>query len=308
MTNTYPISFSIPTEKFQTVKSSLVFAEKNRILSPLIPGDTSTYIYETEDSYYQQYKESYFALTMKKGGWDCMRHYEIVMCGCVPYFVDIEQCPENTMALWDKQMLLEANALYRTAFENKSIESLTPEDLAAYASLRDRFLALLEDRFTAGNMAKYVLNTAGFSDAKRVLYLSGQTGEDYLRCVTLAGMKEVLGNGCHDYPRIPHVYRGEPIDYRGLYGRGFTYSDIVDPSLRDGSRDVSIEEDIRNKYYDIVIYGSYHRGVPYYDLVSSVYEPNKVILLCGEDCWYHNMCFDHHVYSQRGNIVFVREL
>ena len=99
------------------------------------------------------------------------------------------------MALWDKQMLLEANALYRTAFENKSIESLTPEDLAAYAALRVRFLALLEDRFTAGNMAKYVLNTAGFSDAKRVLYLSGQTGEDYLRCVTLAGMKEVLGMG-----------------------------------------------------------------------------------------------------------------
>jgi hypothetical protein len=245
---------------------------------------------------------------MKKGGWDCMRHYEIVMCGCVPYFVDIEQCPENTMALWDKQMLLEANALYRTAFENKSIESITSEDLAAYAALRDRFLAHFDRHFTAGNMAKYVLNTAGFPDAKRVLYLSGQTGEDYLRCVTLAGMKELLGDGCHDFPRIPHVYKGEPIDYRALYGRGFTYSDIVDPNLRDGSRDASIEEDIRNKYYDVVIYGSYHRGVPFYDLVTSVYEPNRVILLCGEDAWYHNICFDHHVYAGRGNIVFVREL
>lgn len=305
----YPISFSIPTEKFKEIRSRLsTSTNKLHILSPLIPGNSATYIYETEDSYYRQYNESYFALTMKKGGWDCMRHYEIILAGCLPYFIDIEQCPENTMALWDKQMLLEANALYRNSFENKSIDSVTSEDLAAYDDLLERFLAHLESRFTAGNMAKYILETAGFPHAKRVLYLSGQTGEDYLRCITLGGFKELLGDGCHDFPRIPHIYKGEPIDYRALYGRGFTYSDIVDPKLRDGSRDASIEEDIRNKYYDVVIYGSYHRGMPYYDLVSSVYEPSRVILLCGEDCWYHNMCFDHHVYSQRGNIVFVREL
>lgn len=306
---TYPISFSIPTEKFKEIRSRLsTSTNKLYILSPLIPGNSATYIYETEDSYYRQYNESYFALTMKKGGWDCMRHYEIILAGCLPYFIDIEQCPENTMALWDKQMLLEANALYRNSFENKSIDSVTSEDLAAYNALLERFLAHLESRFTAGNMAKYILETAGFPHAKRVLYLSGQTGEDYLRCITLGGFKELLGDGCHDFPRIPHVYKGEPIDYRALYGRGFTYSEIVDPKLRDGSRDASIEEDIRNKYYDVVIYGSYHRGVPYYDLVSSVYEPSRVILLCGEDAYYHNMCFDHHVYSQRGNIVFVREL
>jgi hypothetical protein len=127
---TYPISFSVPTEQFQKVKASLVLVEKTRIMSPLIPGDTSTYIYETEESYYHQYKESYFATTMKKGGWDCMRHYEIVMCGCLPYFIDIEQCPENTMSLWDKQMLLEANALYRDVFSTKSLDALTSEDIA----------------------------------------------------------------------------------------------------------------------------------------------------------------------------------
>lgn len=305
----YPISFSIPTEKFKEIRSRLsTSTNKLHILSPLIPGNSATYIYETEDSYYRQYNESYFALTMKKGGWDCMRHYEIILAGCLPYFIDIEQCPENTMALWDKQMLLEANALYRNSFENKSIDSVTSEDLAAYDDLLERFLAHLESRFTAGNMAKYILETAGFPHAKRVLYLSGQTGEDYLRCITLGGFKELLGDGCHDFPRIPHIYKGEPIDYRALYGRGFTYSDIVDPKLRDGSRDASIEEDIRNKYYDVVIYGSYHRGVPYYDLVSSVYEPSRVILLCGEDAWYHNICFDHHVHVGIGHPVFVREL
>jgi hypothetical protein len=309
MTSIYPISFSIPTEKFKEIRSRLSSERtKLHIMSPLIPGNSATYIYTTEEGYYRQYNESYFAVTMKKGGWDCMRHYEIILAGCLPYFIDIEQCPENTMALWDKQMLLEANALYRNSFENKRLEDLTDEAKTAYSDLIDRFLFHLEDRFTAGNMAKYILKTAGFPDATRVLYLSGQTSEDYLRCVTLCGFKEILGDGCHDFPRIPHVYREQPIDYRALYGRGFTYSEIVDPALRDSSRDASLEEDIRNKYYDVVIYGSYHRGTPLYDLVSSVYEPNRVILFCGEDCYFHNMCFDHHVYAGRGNTVFVREL
>ena len=30
--------------------------------------------------------ESYFGSTKKKAGWDCMRHYEIVASGAVPFF------------------------------------------------------------------------------------------------------------------------------------------------------------------------------------------------------------------------------
>ena len=64
--------------------------------------------------------------------------------------------------------------------------------------------------------------------------------------------------------------------------------------------DKTIENDIKEQKYDIVIYGSFHRGMPYYDLVSSVYDPNKVILICGEDL--HTCCFsDKHP-------VFIREL
>jgi hypothetical protein len=33
---------------------------------------------------------SYFAFTHKRGGWDCMRHYEILASGCVPYMADIQ--------------------------------------------------------------------------------------------------------------------------------------------------------------------------------------------------------------------------
>ena len=41
--------------------------------------------------YYNEYEKSYFGFTMKKGGWDCHRHYEILMSGSVPYFLDFHE-------------------------------------------------------------------------------------------------------------------------------------------------------------------------------------------------------------------------
>jgi len=87
-----PISFTIPREKVFTGE-----ANKIRLIAPLIPGVGSTYVYHHEQLYYQMYQESMFALTWKKAGWDCMRHYEIMANGCLPLFLDIEGLPKRTM-------------------------------------------------------------------------------------------------------------------------------------------------------------------------------------------------------------------
>lgn len=64
----YPINFSIPKEKI--CKSYKI---KTKILSDLIPGIGSTYIYNSEEDYYNEYKQSYFAITKKKvGGTACV--------------------------------------------------------------------------------------------------------------------------------------------------------------------------------------------------------------------------------------------
>ena len=102
----YPITFSIPEHKIITS-----LPEKKRIMSALVPGYLKSYIYKTEDEYYTQYKESMFAITVKKGGWDCMRHYEIMAAGCVPIFYGIEQCPEMTCTTLPKEELLAVNGL-----------------------------------------------------------------------------------------------------------------------------------------------------------------------------------------------------
>ena len=104
-----PISFCIPKEKIVPA-----IPEKKYEFSYITPGgsDSSwprdarkTFIYEEETKYYQDYKESYFGLTCKKGGWDCMRHVEILANGCVPIFTDLEWCPQRTLTFYPKSYL-----------------------------------------------------------------------------------------------------------------------------------------------------------------------------------------------------------
>jgi len=293
-----PISFSIPSEK---ICESI--CKKEKIVSSLIPGDVSTYIYDTEQQYYNEYKKSYFAITTKKAGWDCLRHYEILANGCIPYFIDIEQCPENTMALCPKDLFIEANILYGI-FMNKTIDDLTEGDQAKYNLLLMKLFEYTKNHLTTNKMAEYILQKTNHMGISKILFLSSCIHPDYLRCLTLHGFKKNHGSNCHDYPKIPHIYKSDSIKYNELYGKGFTYSNLLDPLLHDDALDISIENDIKNKYYDIIIYGSYHRGMPYYDLICEIYNPNEIILLCGEDIH----CCDYNEFIQRGHNVFVREL
>ena len=53
-----------------------------------MPGIKETYIYKDEQSYYDDMYNSRFAITMRKAGWDCMRHYEIMANGCITLFLN----------------------------------------------------------------------------------------------------------------------------------------------------------------------------------------------------------------------------
>jgi hypothetical protein len=72
----------------------------------------------------------------------------------------------------------------------------------------------------------------------------------------------------------------------------------------DYESDLTIKDNILNTKYDLIIYGSYHRGMPFYDLVYRIYPPDKIILLCGEGD--HNC--NYIDYVNREHRVFIREL
>jgi hypothetical protein len=96
----FPIQFAIPEEK------CLGASNKQRYVATIDPIDTSTYIYTDEKQYYDDYRMSLFGITMKKAGWDCLRHYEILACECIPYFRNLEHCPPTIMSLLPKEELL----------------------------------------------------------------------------------------------------------------------------------------------------------------------------------------------------------
>ena len=288
----HPITFSIPDCK---IVSSIPL--KTKLLSTIIPGDRSTYTFNNETDYYNEYKFSMFAITTKKSGWDCMRHYEIIANGCVPYFPNIEACPPNTMALLPKNLLMKANTLFNKLL-NKG-NNMNNEDINEYLLLNADLLIYLKTHLTTRSIANYVLEKTNHTKVSRILFLSGSLYSDYLRCLTLHGLKEVFG------ANISHIYKSDNMNYKDLWGQGISYSNILENELHDDNLDRTILEDIINKRYDIVIYGSYHRGIPYYDLVSKVYEANKIIMLCGEDIHTCNM---KDSILSKGHHLFIREL
>ncbi len=292
----HPITFSIPKKKICHTNNI-----KLKVLSDLIPGDMTTYIYDTEEEYYNEYKSSYFAMTKKKCGWDCMRHYEILANGCIPYFIDIEECPINTLYLLPKELFIEGNTLYNDKFKNKNINEINEEEIHAYNILQKKLLDYTKTKLTTDAIAKYILQKTNYENVSNILYLSGDIGADYLRCLTLHGFKTIFGDKCHDSPKVPHIYK---IDGINIEKNRFTITNLLDQTLHDNNLDSVICEHIKNKYYDIVIYGSYHRGMPYYDLVCEIYKPNEIILLCGEDIH----CCNYNEFLNKGHHVFVREL
>lgn len=95
-----PIPFAIPRD---AIRESV--PPKTREVATVIPGRRETYVFDSEEAYYEDYATSIFAVTTKKAGWDCLRHYEILANGCLPYFVGLERCPSHTMISLPKRFL-----------------------------------------------------------------------------------------------------------------------------------------------------------------------------------------------------------
>jgi hypothetical protein len=121
----YPINFAIPKN---LIVSNL--KEKIKLISDIIPNNKYSYSYSEEESYYQEYASSWFAHTFKKAGWDCLRHYEIMMNGCVPLFQGLENCPAYTLTrLPKKELILFSNSLDFSLEKSQFILDYTKNNL-----------------------------------------------------------------------------------------------------------------------------------------------------------------------------------
>lgn len=274
----HPMQFSIP--EYKIVKE---IPEKDLDFAPLIPGRLDTYIYHEESAYYKDYQRSYFAITCKKAGWDCMRHYEILANGCIPYFIDLDRCDSETMCFLPRELIKEAMNLEGVSYLRIDHEKF---DRTKYQAILNKLLEHTRKYLTTRAMAKYLLNTVHYEGNGKILYLSRDPYPDYMRCLTLIGLKENFPDRIVDIPKIEHIYRSYPGNIKGLYGKGITYTKNIEDVPVDRSR---IEERIKNKEFDLIIYGSAHRGLLFHELVKQIYEPEKIVYICGED--YHRCGF-----------------
>ena len=97
----YPTGFGIPKYQirpFDLSKKDQMYqktAPDNSVFKQQIDvgGGFSHHKFTEEEDYYNDLSRSWFGLTCKKGGWDCMRHYEIIAAGSVLLFRDYNLKP-----------------------------------------------------------------------------------------------------------------------------------------------------------------------------------------------------------------------
>lgn len=289
----YPIGFSIPECKIVSKVPAKEF-----VYATVVPGKPETYVFNNESDYYKDYQRSVFGHTKCKAGWDCLRHYEILANGCIPWFQDLDKCPSTIMTKFPKRIVLEAMAAFSSSIRS-DVHSVNM-DMEHYAEI---LLDYTKRFLTTKAMANYVRCLTKPVD--RVLYLSINPRPDYMRCLLLHGFKELLGPECHDSICIPHLYTDFPEALASnLYGKGMTYTRLLDrKKYRNDDYDKTLIEDIEHHRYDLIIYGSVHRGIPYWDIIQKKYNEDEIVFICGED---RHMC-EYGTLGKKYNI-FIREL
>jgi hypothetical protein len=97
----YPTGFGIPISQIReinlsnkvqlfqsTAPDSSLFKTQNDL------GGINHHKFSNEEEYFNDISISWFGLSCKKGGWDCLRHYEILACGTLLLFRDYDEKPK----------------------------------------------------------------------------------------------------------------------------------------------------------------------------------------------------------------------
>jgi hypothetical protein len=310
----YPLPYSIPDENIVNFED--VLYKKHIIISDIIPGERLTYRFSAndEEDYNQHYQESFFAFTQKKGGWDCLRHYEILANGCLPIFKNLEQCPSDSLVSLPKQLIEE--------YTNKLLPFRKEKKLEYYFYL-NQILEHTRNNCSTSSSANYFLNKMKhLSNVNNILLITCDKGVNYTREMLWIGLKRLIQekNGIAiEYPKINYLYSSFKGEKENLHGYGFNY-------LRKLKDDYEFEKEeiitkIKERFWDLIIFGKvgpdelWEGSIPNLPLWSHVinhYSKDKIVFLYGGDecidLTYDNIYSRHILYHGNFGHCFVREL
>jgi hypothetical protein len=185
---------------------------------------------------------------MPKAGLDCLRHYEILASGSVPYFVGSGALTESPLSLYafPRALVKEASLLPGVPSEALVSEALRTDrpltinhsvfDMPRFCSLRAKLLAHTERYLTTRSLATYVLEqlrlampSAFPAGAKpRVLLVSskGVSGDTWQSAFLYHGLVQLLGGRLSSYlGRKEVLFEDFVYPHRFCcYGRGYSYA------------------------------------------------------------------------------------
>lgn len=155
--NVLPISFAIPKSKFQKRNynkyGEYIIDECNANAIYNI-NNQKLYTFDNEQQYYDHYNSAVYGLTCRKGGWDCMRHYEIIASYCLPIYMHFLDMPIGIMTTWPRDLQIAANSLY---IDHIMYHLSEDQFSVRYYKLLDRFYDYAYENLTTENLAKYLL-------------------------------------------------------------------------------------------------------------------------------------------------------
>lgn len=285
--NIIPLSMSIPDECVVTE-----IPKKDMLLAPLIPGDLSTYVYNKyqEKEYNEMYQKSRFAKTKKKGGWDCLRHYEILMNGCIPIFEKIEECPELTITTFPKHLNYTAKQLYETWQDDESHNE-------RYNILCNQYLEHTRKFCTMSAHVEYFLgHFKNHESIRNILMITCDRGINYTKESLWIGLKRYIknkGGNAIEYGQLSFIYDDwdddKEMDFR-YYGHAvFTLKNTLPQSYkRPDMTNEEMRQSIKTRFWDLIIYGKVgpdelYREYPFINEVSENYTDEEVAFLYGGD-------------------------
>ena len=255
-----PIWYALPSlEAFQRARSAAgepcTALHKPYDFAPMVPGKVATYKYETEADYYGQYARSLFGITMPRAGLDCLRHYQILASGAVPFFVGSDALSSSplTMHAFPRELVAAAAALPGVPSEAAVGHALrtdgelrinrTAFDMRAYCTIRAKLLAHTEATLNTVTLARYVLEQMALAHPAalggggsldesigqaRVLFVSskGVSGDTWQNAFLYDGLVRLLGGRLSSFfGRKEVLYQDFVYPHRFCcYGRGYSYA------------------------------------------------------------------------------------
>ena len=165
--NIKPIAFSIPEEKISATNETArmrnfpthivdeeIAQQSDSAFFSSIGSDKQ--VFTDEAAYYNDLRQARFGITTKRGGWDCLRHYELAANGCILCFRDLDHKPFSCAP----HGLDYTNCIIYHNYEELR-SRITSLDAEEYAALREKTTTWIR-RNTTTARAQDFLGQCGF--------------------------------------------------------------------------------------------------------------------------------------------------